>query len=89
MRMPDIISLKNKMGRSPIGGYALFDQGDSVEMQAIRGDTTRPLHGGLMRTMNLRLPTDPEDLATVVAALLRHSKGELSVQAFLVALANK
>jgi hypothetical protein len=74
------IYLKNRMGKSPISGYLLWDMDTtSIELQAI----TRA--GKSMRQI-LRLPKNPEDIAHVFAQVLAYVVGPLSAQAMLTEL---
>jgi hypothetical protein len=64
------IELQHRMGRSPVIGYWLYDQGDSIELDAYRAK-------GYMRK-SVRLPKNPDDMLRLVTALLEHTHGELS-----------
>lgn len=74
------VDLTKRIGKSPIGGYFIYDMGASFELNAINRSS------GLMTTQNIRLPKDVGELCRVFAALLRAADAELSAQAIMVGL---
>lgn len=75
--MPAItIPIKKRMGRSPVAGYYLWDDGHSLLLNSVTGS------GKGMRN-EVRLPKDPADLGAVIKALMAAADGQLSLQALL------
>lgn len=69
------MGLTRRIGKSPIGGYLLWDIGPGFELQAVMAKDGKAMN------QCVRLPKDPDQLRIVLEPLLAHAYGSLSALA--------